>query len=323
MVILYAILVLGGLGLLAAVMLAVASKVFYVPVDQKVIDLRKALPGANCGACGFPGCDGMANAIANGTAPITGCPVCSSEAVEELSEIMGVSAELGEKKVAHVMCKGCDSLATKKYDYSGYKDCKAAAAVAGGNKSCDRGCLGFGTCFEACEFDAIKMVDGLAVIDKEKCTSCGKCIDVCPKAIISMVPYNQDVIVECESRDFGKAVKSVCKVGCIGCKICEKNCPFDAIHVENNIAKIDYEKCTQCMICTEKCPTKSISGDLVKRKKAVIIDDKCIGCTICAKKCPVDAIEGELKSLHKVIEDKCIGCGVCASKCPKKAIEMK
>lgn len=323
MVVLYAVLVLGGLGLLSAIMLAIASKVFYVPVDQKIIDLRKALPGANCGACGFPGCDGMANAMASGVAPVNGCPVCNSEAIEKLSEIMGVVATIGEKKVAHVTCKGCENNATKKYDYSGYQDCKAAAAVAGGNKSCDKGCLGFGTCFEVCEFDAISIIDGLAVIDKEKCTSCGKCIDVCPRAIISLVPYKQDVIVECENRDFGKAVKDVCKVGCIGCKICEKNCPFDAIHVENNVAKIDYEKCTQCMICVEKCPTKAISGDLLKRKKAYINEDKCIGCTICAKKCPVGAIEGELKGKHKVIEDKCIGCGECASKCPKKAIEMK
>ena len=323
MVIVNAVGVLGGIGVICGVLLAVAAKMFYVPVDQKVIDVRNALPGANCGGCGYPGCDNLANAIATGVAPVNACPVCNSDANEKIAGIMGVTATIGEKKVAHVMCRGCDSNATKKYDYSGYLDCKAAAAVAGGNKSCDKGCLGFGTCFEVCEFDAISIVDGLAVIDKEKCTSCGKCIDVCPKTVISLVPYKRDVIVECENKDFGKAVKEVCKVGCIGCKMCEKNCPFDAIHVENNIAKIDYEKCTQCMICVEKCPTTIISGDLLKRKKANIVEDKCIGCTICAKKCPVGAIEGELKSVHKVIEDKCIGCGECASKCPKKAIEMK
>lgn len=265
MIILYAILALGGIGALAAVLLAVASKVFYVEVDQKITDVRNALPGANCGSCGFPGCDGLAKAIAAGNAPVTACPVCSSEAVEKLGEIMGVTASASDKKVAHVMCKGCDSLATKKYDYSGVHDCKAAVLVAGGNKSCDKGCLGFGTCYEACEFDAIRMVDGVAVIDKEKCVSCEKCVAVCPKNIISMVPYTQDVLIECQNLDFGKAVKDVCKVGCIGCKICEKNCPFDAIKVVNNLAVIDYDKCTQCMICTEKCPTKAISGDLLKR----------------------------------------------------------
>lgn len=323
MIILSAIGVLGGIGIICGILLAIAAKLFHVDVDQKIIDVRSILPGANCGGCGFPGCDGLAAAIAEGKAPVNACPVSNSEAYEKIAEVMGVKAEVGERKVAHVMCKGCDSNATKKYDYAGITDCKAAAAVQGGNKSCDKGCLGFGTCVGVCAFDAIIINDGVAVIDKEKCTSCGKCIEVCPKAVIELVPQSQNVIVECHNKDFGKAVKDVCKVGCIGCKICEKNCSFDAIHVENNIAKIDYDKCTQCMVCTEKCPTKAISGELSKRNKAVIIADKCIGCTICAKNCPVSAIEGELKSVHKVDAQKCIGCGVCATKCPKKTIEMK
>ncbi|MDF2676425.1 MAG: rnfB [Bacillota bacterium] len=322
MIIISAVGVLGGIGIICGVLLAIASKLFHVDVDQKIIDVRNALPGANCGGCGFPGCDGLAAAIAEGNAPVNACPVSNQEGYEKIAAIMGVTAQVGEKQVAKVMCKGCDSLATKKYDYEGFTDCKAAAAVAGGNKSCDKGCLGFGTCVNACAFDAIIIEDGIAKIDRDKCTSCGKCIEVCPKAVIEFVPYSQDVIVECHNKDFGKAVKEICKVGCIACKICEKNCAFDAIHVENNIAKIDYDKCTQCMVCTEKCPTRAISGDLKKRKKAVIIEDKCIGCTICAKKCPTNAIEGELKKVHKVDAAKCIGCGVCASKCPKKAIEM-
>lgn len=265
MVIVNAIGVLGGIGLVCGGLLAVAAKLFFVPVDQKVIDVRNALPGANCGGCGYPGCDGLANAIASGAAPVNACPVCNEDAYNKIAEIMGVTAQQGEKNVAHVMCKGCDSLATKKYDYFGISDCKAAAAIAGGNKSCDKGCLGFGNCVRVCEFDAIEIIDGVAVIDKEKCTACGRCIEECPKAVISFAPYSQGVIVECENIDFGKAVKDVCKVGCIGCKICEKNCPHDAIHVVNNLAVIDYEKCTQCMICTEKCPTRAISGDLEQR----------------------------------------------------------
>jgi electron transport complex protein RnfB len=260
MVIFKAIAVTGGIGILCGLLLAVAAKLFHIDVDQKVIDIRAALPGANCGGCGFAGCDAMAAAIASGQAPVNGCPVANDEAHNKIAAIMGTSAESSEKKVAHVMCHGCDSVASKKYEYSGVHDCKAAAAVAGGNKSCDKGCLGFGNCTLVCEFDAIKIVDGIAVIDKDKCTSCGRCIEECPKAVIEFVPYTQNVIVGCKNKDFGKAVKDVCQVGCIGCKICEKNCKFDAIHVENNLAKIDYSKCTQCMVCVEKCPSKIIEG---------------------------------------------------------------
>ena len=150
----------------------------------------------------------------------------------------------------------------KKFEYDGVKDCKAAAAIQGGDKSCDKGCLGYGNCKVVCDFDAIEIVDGLAIIDKEKCTSCGKCLEECPKAVITWVPYKNNVIVACNNKDFGKAVKDVCTVGCIGCKICEKNCEFDAIHVKDNLAKVDYDKCTHCMVCVQKCPTKSIRGDL-------------------------------------------------------------
>lgn len=265
MVIVNAVAVTGGIGIVCGVLLAAASKLFHVEVDQKIIDVRAELPGANCGACGYAGCDAMAAAIAGGQAPVNGCPVANKEQHQKIAAIMGTTAEEGVKKVAHVLCHGCDSVAFKKFEYQGVTDCKTAAIIQGGNKSCDKGCLGFGTCVGVCDFDAIKIEDGIAVIDKEKCTSCGKCIEACPKAVIDMVPYKQEVIVACNNRDFGKAVKEVCGVGCIACKICEKNCNYDAIHVVNNIAKIDYDKCTQCMVCVEKCPTKIIEGDLVKK----------------------------------------------------------
>lgn len=267
MVIVNAAAITGGIGVVCGVLLAVAAKLFAVEVDQKVIEVRNLLPGANCGACGFPGCDGMAAAIAEGRAPSNGCPVASSERHQQIAEVMGTTAEATDKKVAHVICQGCDSVSTKKYEYDGVKDCKAASAVQGGPKSCDKGCLGFGNCKVVCDFDAIEIVDGLAVIDKEKCTSCGKCIEECPKAVIAWVPYKNDVVVACNNKDFGKAVKDVCSVGCIGCKICEKNCAFDAIHVTDNLAKVDYDKCTHCMVCVQKCPTKSIQGDLTVLEK--------------------------------------------------------
>jgi len=320
-----AVVTLGGLGLAFGVLLAVASKVFHVEVDPKITKIKNALPGANCGACGYPGCDALAKAIAEGKEPANSCPVGGSETTKAVSSILGVETgeDSGGRKVARVLCSGCDTISKKKFDYKGIEDCKAASMIQGGDKACDKGCLGYGTCLEVCNFDAIRIEDGIAVIDPEKCTACGLCLEACPKDVIEWVPYEQEVVVDCKNQDFGKAVKDMCQVGCIGCGICEKSCPFDAIHVEDNIAKIDYDKCTGCMICTEKCPTNAISGELEKRKKAFIIAEKCIGCTICAKNCPVDCIDGKLKEVHVINQDDCIGCSVCFEKCPKDAIEMR
>jgi electron transport complex protein RnfB len=315
---------LGGMGLLFGAGLAYASQKFAVEIDPRALAIRDALPAANCGGCGYPGCDAFANAIVAGLAPINGCPVGGAECTAKLAAIMGMEASTDAKQVAYVLCKGGTEQARLTYDYSGITDCRAAHMLYGGDKACRFGCLGYGTCERACPFDAIHMTsNGIAEVDPEKCVACGLCIEACPKDVIAYVPYGQDVIVDCNNQEKGGHVKKDCSVACIACGICEKKCPFDAIHVENNIARIDYSKCTSCMVCVEKCPTKAIKGDLTQRKKAVIIEEKCIGCTICAKKCPVQAITGELKALHHVNTDMCIGCGVCEAKCPKDAIEMK
>lgn len=322
--ILLPVVILGVMGLIFGGGLAYASQKFAVEVDPKIAGIRNALPGANCGGCGFPGCDGFATAVAEGRAPANGCPVASEEAVQAIAAILGQSVSAGEKQVARVICAGGTDKCKEDFEYYGVEDCKAANMFKGGSKSCKYGCLGLGTCVRVCPFDAIIVSeDRLAVIDPEKCTACGKCVEECPKNVIKMVPYAQDVFVDCNNKEKGKDVKQKCEVGCIGCQICVKACPFDAFIFENNLATIDYSKCRNCMVCVQKCPTKAIYGNFEKRKKAEVIEDKCIGCTICKKNCPVDAIEGELKSVHKVLEDKCIGCGICDEKCPKDAIRMK
>lgn len=315
------VLVLGILGLIFGAVLAYASKKFAVEVDPRVEAILEVLPGANCGGCGFPGCGGLASAIAEGNAPVNGCPVGGSDCSLKIGKIMGLKAEEGEKKVAKVICKGNCMSSKDKYTYEGIQDCRSANVLNGGAKSCKYGCLGLGTCRDYCKFGAISIIDGVAVIDEEKCVMCGKCMEVCPKGIIISKPQKQEIIVECNSKDFGKAVKEKCSVGCIGCGLCAKACKFDAIEFENKIAKINPEKCVGCMECVQKCPTKVISGNLKNRKKVVIDEELCVGCTICKKQCKFDAIEGDLKEKHKVDPEKCVGCHLCLQKCPKKAIK--
>ena len=321
MSILSSVLVLGSLGLIFGAVLAYASKKFAVEVDPRVEGILQALPGANCGGCGFPGCGGLANAIVEGKAPINACPVGGADCSSKIGEIMGITAVEGERTVAKVICKGSCITAKDKYIYEGIQDCRSANALNSGAKSCKYGCLGLGTCRDYCKFNAITIVDGLAIIDETKCVMCGKCMEVCPKGIIVKKSENQEIIVECNSKDFGKVVKEKCSVGCIGCGLCAKACKFEAIEFENKIAKINYDKCVKCMVCIEKCPTKVIKGNLENRQKVIIDQSLCIGCTICKKQCKFGAIEGELKEKHTVDEQKCVGCKLCLQKCPKKAIK--
>lgn len=257
----------GATGLILGVFLGVASEKFKVEVDETEAKIRGALPGNNCGACGFPGCDGCAKAMALGEAPVTQCPVGGSPVAEKIAQILGageVSMDQ-EKKVAHVHCQGSCSKTKQIASYTGIADCNDLAVVPGGTeKSCPYSCCGYGSCVKVCAFDAIHVVDGVAIVDKEKCTACGACIKACPKALISFVPYKKKHIVSCKNFLKGKAVKDSCSIGCIACGICEKNCPFDAIHVLNDLAVMN-EKCTDCGICAQKCPTSAITGKRVKK----------------------------------------------------------
>lgn len=248
------------LGIGFGALLGVASVKFHVDEDPRVEAILEELPGANCGGCGFPGCSGLATAIAAGKAPVNACPVGGAKVGAIIAGIMGMDAVETERQTAYVKCLGKCGVAVEKYDYVGISSCIMADQIAGGAKGCSYGCLGLGSCVAACGFDAIHIVDGIAVVDKEACVACKKCIDACPKGLIELVPVSKEVRVGCSSKDKGKDVMANCKIGCIGCKLCEKNCPQAAITVVDNIAHVDYEKCTGCGICVSKCPKKVIEG---------------------------------------------------------------
>lgn len=257
--ILYPILALGGLGLLFGLVLGYSSKKFAVEVDPKVPLIREALPGANCGGCGYAGCDAYAEAVASGAAAPNCCPIGGAACAENIGSIMGLTVDASEPKVAYVKCQGTCEKAKDKYAYYGLIDCQEAMNVPGaGAKTCEFGCLGYGSCVKACAFDAIDIVDGIAKVNKENCVACGACIKACPKGIIELVPEKQKVFVACNSKAKGLEVKNACSVGCIGCGICAKACPKDAITMVNNLSVIDYSKCVNCGICAQKCPTKAI-----------------------------------------------------------------
>ncbi|MCL2081330.1 MAG: RnfABCDGE type electron transport complex subunit B [Oscillospiraceae bacterium] len=266
--ILTAVLTLGGLGLLFGAVLAVSSRLFKVELDDRYDNILKALPGANCGGCGYTGCAAYASAITEG-ADIDLCPPGGDETIQAIAGIMGVEPVKGKRMTALVKCSG-GVRAKKKFEYAGIQDCVAAARIGGGLLECRYGCLGLGTCVSVCVFGAVSIVDGVAVIDYDKCESCGKCVSACPKNIISMIPYEADVHVCCSSADKGAVLRKICEIGCVGCRLCEKVCKHDAIHVNDNLAAIDYDKCTHCGDCAEKCPRKLISdANLDKGPKPV------------------------------------------------------
>lgn len=257
--ILFAGLSVGGIGLIIGLLLGLAAKKFKVEVNETEELVRMCLPGNNCGGCGYAGCDALAEAIANGKAEVNACPVCSKDAVDKIADIMGKESLDNNRRVAFVKCAGTCEKAKSNFHYYGIKDCRQAAVIPGnGEKTCAYGCMGYGSCVEACMFDAIDVKDGIATVDKLKCVACGKCVEACPNHLIELIPYEAAYKVQCNSAKKGKDVKTACDAGCIGCMMCVKSCEFGAITVENNIAHIDYEKCTGCGKCAEKCPVKII-----------------------------------------------------------------
>jgi Na+-translocating ferredoxin:NAD+ oxidoreductase RNF subunit RnfB len=231
---------------------------FAVPQDPLAAQIREALPGANCGACGYPGCDGYAAAVAAKQTGITGCTVGGSAVAEKLAVLVGGDARM-VPVVAVLACRGSRDHAPLKGEYTGIRTCRGAKLSAGGTKLCAWGCLGFGDCTAVCKFGALSMgEDGLPRIDPAKCTGCKVCAAECPQGIIRDLPRDrQGALVYCSNRNPLKAmVIKTCKAGCIKCEICVKNCPEQCIIMENGIPQVDYAKCTSCGTCVAKCPTK-------------------------------------------------------------------
>ena len=247
-------------GLLLGLLLAVLGHIFAVPKDETIEKLTEAFPGANCGGCGYAGCEDYAKAIKNGEAALSLCSAGGEEVYKEICSVMGATSD--EKitpKKAFVFCGGCIDYTEDKMKYRGINTCKAANMYFQGKGKCDFGCLGIGDCAAACPFGAISIKDDLAVIDRTVCTGCGACVSTCPNFLISLIPADQTVAVRCKNVEKGVLTRKACTHGCIGCRKCEKTCPVGAVTVENGfLAKIDYDKCISCGACASACPTGAV-----------------------------------------------------------------
>ena len=266
-IILTAVIVLGAIALIAAVILYVCSKKFAVKEDPRIAQVLAILPGANCGGCGFPGCSGMADALVKGAdaGSLDGlmCPVGGAEVMGQVADLLGMAIANTDPMVAVVRCNGTCELRPRMAEYDGLRTCTAMNACGAGETGCGYGCLGCGDCVAACQFDAIHMnpETGLPEVDEDKCTACGACTKACPRHIIELRkkgPKGRRIYVSCMNKDKGAAAMKACKAACIGCGKCEKECKFEAITITNNLSYIDFNKCRMCKKCVEACPTHAI-----------------------------------------------------------------
>ena len=264
---------LGVMAIVFAALLGIASKVFHVEVDEKESLVKEALPGANCGACGYPGCDGYAKAVSEGTAPINLCLVGAQPVADRVAEIMGGEKQESTRLVSTVRCNGTYDNTDLLFDYEGIKDCRVIKTLGGGScKACQYSCQGCGTCVQQCEYDALKLVNGVVVVNENNCVACKKCVKVCPQNILYMAPHGEKAVVRCSSYSFGKQVKDACKVGCIGCGLCAKLAP-DEFEMDGKLARVKHHKnfnMDNARKAAEKCPAKCI--DIVGKAKIPTIE---------------------------------------------------
>ena len=244
-------------GAIGAVVLVLAAKFMAVEEDPRIEEVSACLAGANCGGCGYAGCADYAKAVVMDGVPCDKCAPGGPKAAAAIAKIMGGEASAVEKK-AVVQCQGNSEHCKPSYEYKGIQTCAAAATLYGGPKTCTFACIGLGDCTKVCKFDAIHIVDGVAKVDKDKCTGCTACTVTCPRHVIQMKPIAPQPAVKCSNKDKGALVNKTCKVGCIACGLCVRNCPNQAIFLKDNVAVIDYTKCNGCGTCVSKCPKKAI-----------------------------------------------------------------
>lgn len=251
-----AVAIVAVIGVICGVTLSVASKFMAVKEDERFPAVRGCLPGANCGACGYAGCNEYANALLSGKETKTNLCVPGADAVAlSLSQTLGTEFEEVIEQVSISCCRGCEQATHNKMNYQGVQSCAAAKQLYGGAGSCVYGCIGLGDCVAACPQGGIHIVDNLAMVNTAMCTGCGMCTKVCPNHLFQMMPDTATVVIHCRNTSRGAETRKVCSNGCIGCGKCERECPSGAVRVVDNLARIDYEKCTNCGHCAEICPT--------------------------------------------------------------------
>ena len=259
--ILIAVAVVAVVGLVLGLLIALCTHFFGIEDDPKKKQIRECLPGANCGACGYKGCDDYADALAEGREKNAGlCIPGGADTTSAVAAVLGVEAQAAQAKVAFVHCNGVCEATSPKAIYDGIQDCRAESMIFAGSGSCPYSCIGCGDCADVCPADAICIRDGIAHVDPRACIGCGACVRTCPRHVISMLPKDAVVANFCSNKEKGADARKNCKNACIGCKKCEKTCPNGAITVIDNNAIVDYEKCTHCGACAEACPTKCLKA---------------------------------------------------------------